>query len=160
MTLTPEQRATVADWITAGAGLSEIQKRLKEELSVSLTYLDTRFLIDDLKLTLRDPEPDTKPVPPAPSDSAATAFQPEPPQPDDGEGFPPARVSVTIDQITRPSALVSGKTTFSDGQTAEWSLDQMGRLALNPSTPGYRPKKEDVIAFQTELQRLASSQGF
>jgi hypothetical protein len=66
---------------------------------------------------------------------------------------------VTIDQITRPGAMVSGRTTFSDGQTAEWYLDQTGRLGLNPSTPGYRPSQQDVMDFQMELEKLARNQG-
>jgi hypothetical protein len=67
---------------------------------------------------------------------------------------------VTIDQITKPSALISGRVTFSDGESAEWMLDQMGRLSLNPSKIGYRPTEKDVLAFQMELQRLARSQGY
>jgi hypothetical protein len=48
--------------------------------------------------------------------------------------------------------------TFSDGETAEWMLDQTGRLGLNPTKPGYRPSEADVMSFQRELQRVA--QGF
>jgi hypothetical protein len=69
-------------------------------------------------------------------------------------------LNVTIDQIARPNAMISGKVTFSDGEHAEWSLDQMGRLGLQPTTEGYRPVEADVIKFQTELQRLARTQGF
>jgi hypothetical protein len=56
--------------------------------------------------------------------------------------------------------MISGKVTFSDGQKAEWYLDQMGRLGLNPDQVGYRPSEQDVLAFQVELQRLARSQGY
>ena len=56
--------------------------------------------------------------------------------------------------------MVSGRATFSDGQNAEWYLDQTGRLGLNPSTPGYRPSQQDVMDFQVELEKLARSQGF
>ena len=58
MTLTDEQKSAVTRWLEAGAGLSEVQKRLREEFQVSLTYLDTRLLVDDLKLTPKDPEPE------------------------------------------------------------------------------------------------------
>ena len=71
----------------------------------------------------------------------------------------PGTVSVTIDQITRPGAMISGRTTFSDGQTAAWYLDQAGRLGLDATTAGYRPSQPDVIAFQTELEKLARAQG-
>ena len=57
MNLTDEQRQRVAAWIAQGAKLSEVQSRLAEELGIKLTYMDTRFLVDDLKLTPKDPEP-------------------------------------------------------------------------------------------------------
>ena len=31
---------------------------------------------------------------------------------------------MSVDQITKPGAIVSGKVTFSDGQIADWYLDQ------------------------------------
>ena len=146
MSLTEDQRASISKWIEEGASLSDIQKRLKEEFQLSLTYLETRLLADDLKLRLKEPE---RPIEPPPL-----------PTPDKAASAPGGKVSVTIDQITRPGAMVSGRTTFSDGQSAEWYLDQTGRLGLNPSTPGYRPSQQDVMDFQIELEKLARSQGF
>jgi len=67
---------------------------------------------------------------------------------------------VTIDQIMKPGMMISGNVTFSDGETAAWYLDQMGRLGLDPKTIGYRPAERDVLAFQVELQRLARTQGY
>jgi hypothetical protein len=67
-------------------------------------------------------------------------------------------VVVVMDTITKPHALASGKVTFSDGETAEWMLDETGRLGLNPTKPGYRPSQTYIVAFQQELQRVA--QGF
>jgi len=155
MNLTEEQKQIVQGWLEAHASISEVQKRLKDELNVPLTYMDTRFLIDDLKLKLAEPPPE--PEPETPAEDADEL----PPEPEDE--LPPiggAKVAVTIDQITKPTALISGKVTFSDGQKAEWMLDQMGRLSLNPDTVGYRPAQDDVMAFQTELQRLARTQGY
>ena len=146
MSLTEDQRAAISKWIEEGASLPHIQKRLKEEFQISLTYLETRLLADDLKLALKEPE---RPIEPPPL-----------PTPDKAASSASGKVSVTIDQITRPCAIVSGRATFSDGQSAEWSLDQTGRLGLNPSTPGYRPSQQDVMDFQVELEKLARSQGF
>ena len=160
MTLTDEQKAAVAAWLDAGAGLSEVQKRLREEFQISLTYLDTRLLVDDLKIQLKDPEPEPKPAEPADLTGAP------PPLPDeDDDVFPPpppgaGKVQVTIDQLMKPGTMISGKVTFSDGETADWYLDQMGRLGLDPAKIGYRPSEKDVLAFQVELQRLARSQGY
>jgi hypothetical protein len=67
-------------------------------------------------------------------------------------------VSVVVDQIARPGALVSGKVTFSDGQKADWYLDQTGRLGVVPAQQGYKPPAADVqqfqMALQEELQRM------
>ena len=143
MTLTDEQKTTVLQWIAQGAGPSDLQKRLKEEFQISLTYLETRMLADDLKLSFVEPEEPKE---------AAPAPEPEKP-------VPTGKVSVTIDQITRPGTMISGRATFSDGETAGWYLDQTGRLGLDPTTAGYRPSQQDVMDFQVELEKLARSQG-
>ena len=154
MTLTDEQKSAVATWITSGLGLSDVQKRLREDYNLPLTYMETRFLVDDMKLTLYD-EPEEIPEVAAPDDAPLPAEAiADDPLPAVGG------LNVTIDQIARPNTMISGKVTFSDGEFAEWSLDQMGRLGLQPTTPGYRPVEADVIKFQTELQRLARTQGF
>ncbi|NBQ59291.1 MAG: hypothetical protein EBU32_13130, partial [Opitutaceae bacterium] len=57
MSLTPAQKTTVATWIADGANLSAVQKKLRDEFKVSMTYMDVRFLVDDLNLTLKDPAP-------------------------------------------------------------------------------------------------------
>ncbi len=145
MTLTDEQRAAIASWIEAGANLSEIQKRLKEELGISLTYFETRLLADDLKLQIKEVE---RPADPAPVLDASAA--PE---------SAPGKVTVTIDQLTRPGAMVSGRVVFSDGEKGEWFLDQTGRLGLNPDLPGYKPAQADIAAFQSELEKAARAQG-
>ena len=57
MKLTPEQTATVASWVAAGDNLSTVQKKLAEQFKLTLTYMDVRFLVDDLNLTLKDAAP-------------------------------------------------------------------------------------------------------
>ena len=57
MTLTPEQKQAVSTWVAAGDNLSAIQKKLTEQFKVSMTYMDVRFLVDDLNLALKDPAP-------------------------------------------------------------------------------------------------------
>lgn len=59
MTLTPEQKQAVSEWVANGDTLSTIQKKLSEQFKVSMTYMDVRFLVDDLKLTIKDPAPHT-----------------------------------------------------------------------------------------------------
>src|SRR5882757_3633702 len=57
MTLSPEQKQTVAGWVAAGDNLSAVQKKLADEFKLSMTYRDVRFLVDDLNLELKDPAP-------------------------------------------------------------------------------------------------------
>ena len=155
--LSDEQKNQLAQWIADGDGLADVQRRLGEEFGINMTYMETRFLVDDLGLQLQDSEKSEQETDLGRKMAAAQA---EPPQ--EGAGGPPAgggKVSVSLDQVTQPQALVSGKVTFSDGNQASWMLDQMGRLALDPDTPGYRPSEDDVMAFQQELQRVATSHG-
>jgi len=56
--------------------------------------------------------------------------------------------------------VVSGKVTFSDGNSADWYLDQMGRLGLVPGQQGYRPPQADLQTFQEQLQQELQSLGF
>ncbi len=167
MKLTEEQRQQVAAWIAQGAKLSEIQNRLASELGLKLTYMDTRFLVDDLKLVPKDPEPPKTPELPAPAKPAAatpTAAMPAPAEEAVEEDAPlPAgggKVSVTVDQITRAGSIVSGKVTFSDGQMGDWYLDQMGRLGVAPQKQGYKPSAADVQDFQMALQQKMAKLGY
>jgi hypothetical protein len=150
MNLDEKQRQAVTAWITDGLKLSEIQKRLETDFGLRVTYLEVRLIVDDLKLKPKDPPP----PPPKP----ATLAAPEPPA-DLPAGLPGSGgVSVTVDQLTRPGALVSGKAKFTDGKTAEWFLDQSGRLGLAPAEKGYKPPAADLqefqIALQNELQKI------
>jgi hypothetical protein len=168
MNLDDAQRQKVAEWIAQGLRLSDIQTKLASELGVTLTYMEVRFLVDDLKLTPKDIEP----VRPAEAVLAAAAAQsPKGAPPTAGRPGPGApqpaplaggvgRVSLTVDELTRPGAVVSGKVTFSDGQTAAWQIDQMGQLGLIAEKPGYRPPPSDVQPFQAALERELSKLGF
>ena len=65
-----------------------------------------------------------------------------------------------MDQLTRPGSIVSGKVTFSDGQKADWYLDQTGRLGVMPKQQGYKPSPADVQQFQVALQQEIAKLGF
>jgi hypothetical protein len=164
MSLDETQRKRVAEWIAQGLKLSEIQSRLASELGLTMTYMDVRLLVDDLKLTPKDPEP-SKPIQSpltAPAASAPPASRkPGPAAPSPAEPQQAAaKVSVSVDQLARPGALISGKVTFTDGKTAAWQLDQTGRLGLFPQTPGYRPPAADVEEFQMALETELAKAGF
>ena len=164
MKLDDNQRQAVAKWIAEGAKLSEIQNRLAAEFSVKLTYMEARFLVDDLKLTPKDPEPPkvvAAPVAPVAASPLTTTPVPTDEIPAADEVLPPAsNVAVSVDQITRPGALISGKVNFSDGQIADWYLDQSGRLGVVPKVAGYKPTAADVQQFQLALQQEVAKLGY
>jgi hypothetical protein len=161
MNLDDTQKKKVAEWIAQGLKLSEIQKRLDAELGARLTYMEVRLLVDDLKLTPKDVEP-AKPAASALTGSAnrSTPAAAAPPAPAPSGAPGTGKVSITVDQLTRPGAVVSGKVTFSDGNQAEWYFDQTGRLALAAQRPGYRPSPGDLQQFQTALDTELSKLGF
>jgi hypothetical protein len=156
MDLTDEQKRKIGLWINEGMKLSDIQARLAQEDNVHLTYMEVRFLVDDLKLTPKDLAPREAEVPLAaaapppnasPLEATAPALGNEKSTPGGG------RVSVQVDEITRAGAIVSGTVTFSDGKQAGWYLDQLGRLGMVPEEQGYRPPQSDVAEFQMALEK-------
>lgn len=164
MTLDDAQRKKVAEWIAAGLKLSDIQNRLASELGVRMTYMDVRLLVDDLKLTPKDVErPKPAPVLSAPdakqgeakTPGAAAPLGQKPADAPAGAGG----VSVSVDHLARPGAVVSGNVTFSDGMVADWQIDQTGRLGLAPRQQGYRPAAADVQEFQVALEAELSKLG-
>jgi hypothetical protein len=157
MNLDEAQRKKVAAWIAEGATISQIQTRLAAELNLKLTYMEVRFLVDDLKLTPKDPEP-PKVVAPVP-EAAKPADKKSAPPPA-GPAGATGGVSLTVDQLTRPGAIVSGKVAFSDGQQADWYLDQTGRLGVVTKQQGYKPSASDVQQFQAALQTEIARLGF
>lgn len=175
------QKQKVAEWIGEGAGLSEVQRRIKDEFGVSMTYMDVRFLVLDIGAQVKDkasaepkPEPSTPPadtqapLPPNDADGGETVEQDAvddtgmnasdgSAEPQD-EGFTPpgmegGSVKVDLDRIVRAGAMASGTVTFSDGVTGSWYLDRFGRLGLTKvSKPGYQPSRADLEEFQIALQ--------
>ena len=163
MNLDDAQRKKVAAWVAEGLRLSEIQNRIAAELGLRLTYMDVRLLVDDLKLVPKDTEPPkaaaptlgSTAIPPKLGSGSTRTADPSPAAPAATNG-----VSLTVDQLARPGAIVSGKVTFSDGNRAEWYLDQTGRLGLVPQQAGYRPPAADVQQFQLALESELSKLGF
>ena len=139
--LSGKQITAIKSWAAEGAQLPDVQLRMKEEFGLSLTYMDTRLLVLDLGIDIivekkAEPAADLNQVP-----------------------LPTGAVSVTMDAIATPGAIVSGKVVFSDGEAGLWMLDQTGRPSLDPSTPGYAPNREDLVEFQKQLRALIESTG-
>lgn len=152
--LTKEQISKVSQWVAEGASLSVIQSRLSSELGISMTFLDVRFLVDDLNLTLQEKEEPKKPDEDLTSTQASSA--------NESVATPGAAagVRVEVDTICRPGTMVSGNVTFSDNQKADWYLDMEGRPGLVPRTQGYRPTQSDIMEFQQKLDAALRQSGF
>jgi hypothetical protein len=189
MTLTPEQKQAVASWVTAGDNLSTVQKKLIEQFQLSLTYMDVRFLVDDLDLSLKDAAPKvSNDLGAAPAGPPGASGKPEKKGffdkakeklglgreapadeealPEDGpmDDFAPGgagAVSVSVDKLTLiPGAIASGSVTFSDGVTGKWVVDNYGRPGFTEiSQPGYRPNPADAQAFMQELNLAMQKRG-
>ena len=165
MELNAEQKTLVVQWVKEGCGLSEIQRRLTSECKLNLTYMDVRFLVLELGLDLQEKKQSTpvpkdlssSPPPPPQSGAEDEAELPgDMPEPMPGAGG----VTVDVDRIMRPGALVSGTVVFSDGVKATWALDQAGRLALGGTDKTYRPSAQDIQEFQMAIARELQKRGY
>jgi hypothetical protein len=168
MTLTPEQKKSVSEWVAAGDNLYAVQKKLADQFKVSMTYMDVRFLVDDLNLELKDPVPkaDASDVSKGPSASPAPekkglidkpkeklGLGKDEEEPVADEAGPAGAVSVSVDKVSlHPNAMASGSVSFPDGVTGRWIVDLQGRPGITEvSRPGYRPSPANAQAFMQEL---------
>ena len=149
MSLTDSQKTTVSTWIADGKSLAEVQGLLREEFSISMTYMEVRFLVDDLNIVFTEPEPEVT------KDVDAQAEVPELAE------IQPAGVTVDVDAIPRPGALVNGSVVFSDGVKLGWQLSSTGQLGLIPGDDAdYRPNPKDLQNFQDQLQDVLRQKGY
>jgi hypothetical protein len=124
-----------------------------------MTYMNVRFLVDDLNLELKDPAPkaDASDVSKAPAPKAAAPEEAAAPPDEEypADAVPPTggAVHVTVDKVNlNPNAMATGSVTFPDGVSAKWMVDLQGRPGLvDVSKPGYRPSPADAQAFMQEL---------
>lgn len=162
--LSDEQISQIQSWADGGDVLSDIQMKLNAEFEIKTTYLETRFLLEDLKIDLLptpEPKKEEEDVPEevteeaASEDAGSDAPVPVPaPAPTGDES-----ATVTIDKVLRPGALVSGRVVFNGGEAAAWWLDQMGQLGFEPDTAGFKPTDAQAMAFQKELQVAVQQSG-
>ena len=151
-----EQKREVGRWVAEGMGLSDIQKKINDDFGVAMTYMEVRFLVDDLDLTLVDEEEPVEENEDEVNDetglSAEASLQ---------ERMPGSNgVQVELDPVTPPGAMASGTVIFSDGEKKGWTLDQMGRIALSGGSDDYKPSEEDVVEFQKGLDSALRGKGF
>jgi hypothetical protein len=150
--LSEEQISQIKTWVDEGDGFPEIQRKLREEYEIRITYLETRFLLEDLKIELK---PTPEPVVEAPVEEPVA----EPEAESSDEPASEGQAKVSMDTVLRPGAIISGTVDFGGGHTASWWLDQMGRLGMDASDPAFQPSEAQMITFQSELRALIQRSG-
>ena len=144
MTVTAEQLEMVRQWASLGVDLNGIQKNLAAECGVHMTYKDVRFLLLDYGIEIATAAVPVEEKKPEPAPEPESAPQPA------ADG----KLVVTLDELTLPGTLISGKVAFASGTRGGWQIDQLGRFAWN-ALEG-QPTPEELQAFQMELTKLLS----
>ena len=142
--MTAEQLEMVRQWASLGVDLNGIQKNLAAECGVHMTYMDVRFLLLDHGIEIATAAVPVEEKKPEPAPEPESAPQPA------ADG----KLVVTLDELTLPGTLISGKVTFASGTRGGWQIDQLGRFAWN-ALEG-QPTPEELQAFQLELQMILS----
>jgi hypothetical protein len=134
-----ELKKFIAEQLNNGIALNDIQKLIVENFKVKMTFLELRILaseLDGIEWKKQDPVPPVEEKKPA--EAAAV----------------PGKTIVEMSKLARPGVIASGTVVFASGVTAEWMIDQTGRLGLNNVVGQYTD--EDIKEFQVELQKVVS----
>jgi len=133
-----EIQKLIAKLLNEGHSLSDIQTILDKDYKEKMTFMDLRILaseIEEIDWT-KDEEPDEDPEKDEKEEKSK-----------DAEG----KTVVEISKLQRPGIALSGSVKFASGASADWVLDQMGRLGFEKKDG--EPTEEDLKEFQEELQR-------
>ena len=148
----------VAQKLQEGIKLSDIQTLLADELQCRMTFLDLRLLaaeLEDVDWSKFDPQEKKAEEAPAPAAPAAEEAVPAAEAAEAGEAPAVAgNTVVELSRLSRPGAMAHGTVTFASGVTAEWIIDEMGRLGLDKVSG--QPTEQDIQDFQVELRKLFS----
>ena len=173
MDLSQIQKETVQKWVEEeGLTPAEVQKKIKEEFSLSFTYMETFLLLDELDCKLKERErgPDKllKTTPEQAVDSSFSSTDEDTGGLQDTSITPEqlghkeaSDVRVTIDKVTRPGAAISGSVTFTNGVTTQWHIDAMHhQLAIIPPKGSAQPSNDELAKFQIALQQELRRHGY
>ena len=148
----------VAKKLHEGVKLSDIQTILAEELDCKMTFLDLRLMAaerEDVDWSKFDPGEKKAEEPAAEVPAAETSENVEAVCGDTAEEAAPAaagKTTVELSRLTRPGAMAHGTVSFGSGASAEWLIDEMGRLGLDKVNG--QPTENDIAEFQVELRKL------
>lgn len=143
-----EIKKFIAQQLAKNVNLSDIQKLVNAEFQLKLTFMDIRVLaseLDNIDWSVNDPKAIQKA-----KDDAKKAAEKKPEG--EPEAAPKSGTVVEVSKLIRPGTMASGTVKFASGPTAEWYVDQTGRLGLD-KLEGGQPTPEDIKEFQLELQK-------
>jgi len=141
-----ERQAIVRQLLKDGRTLSQIQDFLRHEKGDNITYMELRILLSEMPDAKLPEKEFSKPVlPPTPAPAVGAG---------DTAAAPAGKLSISMDQLPSPGAMLSGYARFSSGAKAHWFLDETGRLGLEPELGTGKPTPADMQEFSTELRRM------
>lgn len=154
-TLENEIKIYMASRLAEEVSLSDIQMEVNEKFAQKLTYMDIRILASTLDIDWQARAQEKA--------AAQKAEEEEKQEPAAEENLPPADAPgadapaagttvVEISKLMRPGTALSGSVKFASGSTADWYIDQTGRLGLE-NLQGDQPTQEDIRQFQVELEK-------
>ena len=146
----------VAKKLHEGVKLSDIQNMLAEELECKMTFLELRLMaaeLEDVDWEKFDPTEKKETVEEAAPIAENTVPAAEAPAADEAAPVAAAgKTTVELSRLTRPGAMAHGTVNFGSGASAEWLIDEMGRLGLDKVSG--EPTENDIAEFQVELRKL------
>lgn len=136
----------VRELLKKKASFSEIQKTLYNEHGETITFMELKLLSSELE------DIDWKQLSPESVKTKTDSAEKLPFSKGEEQSVQEEKGTVVeISKLARPGAALSGSVKFDSGATADWVLDQFGRLRFENATG--QPTQEDLRGFQEELQR-------
>ena len=155
-----EIKIYLAEMLSNGVSLSDIQKQLRSEKGVTMTFLDLRLIASEIEnVDWSKQEPEEKQKEAKKDEPEKGALQDEKDEltgtADQNEAAPVGGATVVeVSKLTRPGTIANGSVKFGSGVKANWMIDQYNRLGLDKPTG--EPTPQDIKEFQVELQKLLS----
>ena len=139
----------MASRIAEEVALSEIQNEVNQKFGQNLTYMDIRILASTLDIDWQAKAAAKA----AEAQKAEEAKEEEAPAAAEAPAEDAAgQTVVEVSKLMRPGTALSGTVKFASGSTADWYIDQTGRLGLE-NLVGEKPTQEDIQQFQVELEK-------
>lgn len=148
-----EIKQFIADKTAEGMSLTAIQDALSAQ-GVKIRFMELRLLAAEIESVLAKKEAEKAaaeaPAPEEKKAEEAPAPAPAAPAPD-GAAKVRGATTVSVSPIQRPGFAMSGSVSFGSGVTADWYVDQTGRLGLDNASG--QPDEQDIQEFQLELRK-------